>query len=413
MAIIWENENDSSVIDNIPIGLYYYFIDKTMTYDMNYVGYVPTIESVTFNPFISKDDLMLVGNNFDTDKFGKPNNTIPKCYRIVNNPIIEKELHSMKVFPHRIEFPNDYEPKLYSYPFRYYLVTDYINPPLLIKPELISNNNNLVLKVITAPLSQSGKYNLFVYGYKGDSNGNLEGIVNNTSLMLPVASSVYSNFLATSSASFNKGIENSLLENDMSLRQGSEANELRKWSGITNNALGGVGDVISGNLGNLISRGVSGVYGYKESEMNQKHLQDSTRLKENVINSMASAKVSDMLSTPKALKTCGNDTLFNLINSRQKIDIIEYRPTEIYQDRIEEYFKRYGYSLNKYDYINFRSRTHFNFIKTHICNIVSETVPHTHINEIKEIFNSGITFWHVEKGIEIGDYSTHNREVIF
>ena len=414
MTLINSNEPDSSNIGNIPVGLYFYFISKNDTYDANYLGYAPTIESVTYNPFISRDDLDLYVNNFDVDRYGRPNNTIPKCYRIANNPTINKELLDRTNFPHRIEFPDDYEPKMYCFPYRYYLITDYINPPLLIKPELVENPNNpnrVIVKVTTSPLSQEGKFSLYVEGYKKDMIGNLEGMVNNSSLMLPVASSAYAQFLATSANSFNTNISNALLENDMSLRHGLDSSKLNRNKEIVGSVLGGVGDLLSKNVGGFIQRGVNTAFSMEEYNMTTNQMRESSGLKENIVNSTAQAKVSDMLSTPKTLKSAGNDTLFNLTNSRQKVDLIEFRPTIPYRNRIEAYFKRYGYSQNRYGLINFKTRTHFNFVKTHICNISSSVVPHRHIEQIKQIFNSGITFWHVDNGSQIGNYNQHNREV--
>lgn len=428
MAVIWENEPDTSTVGNIPVGLYYYYIKKNEVDEMKYLGYVPTITSLSYNPFIDKDDLTLFGNNFDVDRYGKPDNVIPKCYRIATNPTIEKELADMKLFPYRIEYAQDYESKMFVYPFRYFLITDYINPPLLIKPELVkTDNNSLVVKVITSPLSMESKYNIFVEGYKNDMFGNLEGIINNTSLMLPVASSMYSNFLATSSNSFNKGIENALLENDMSLRHGNENfrfNQSRALAngvmGTISSGLGTIGSAMSGNPFGVVSGingGVSGLvnmgYDLQGNRIANSQMQEGASFKEYDINSMAQAKISDMLSTPKSLKTCGNDTLFNLTNSKQKIDVIEYRMSSVYQQRVEEYFKRYGYSINTYRPINITSRKYFNFIKTHVANIRSNTVPQIHLDEVKSIFNSGITFWHVENGAEIGNYNVVNREVKF
>ena len=80
-----------------------------------------------------------------------------------------------------------------------------MNPPLLIKPEL-ADSDTIEIKVRTTPLSVQAKYNLYVKNYKGDRDGNLEGIVNSISYMLPVASSVYSQFMATSQASYNQNI---------------------------------------------------------------------------------------------------------------------------------------------------------------------------------------------------------------
>ena len=78
------------------------------------------------------------------------------------------------------------------YPYTYYIVTDYINPPLLIKPQYVNSlDNRIRVKVRTTALSSESKYNIYVDRYKGDTYGNLEGMSNNTPLMLPVTSSIY------------------------------------------------------------------------------------------------------------------------------------------------------------------------------------------------------------------------------
>ena len=61
-----------------------------------------------------------------------------------------------------------------------------------------------------------------------------------------------------------------------------------------------------------------------KSQLTQKQLTENAKLTEYEINSMAQARITDMINTPNAIKTSGNDTLFNLINSEQKIDIIKY-----------------------------------------------------------------------------------------
>ena len=71
--------------------LYYYYLNKTLGND-EILGYASTIQTVCYNPFIETTDISIVESNFDTDKYGKPNNSIPKVYRITTNPTIEKTL---------------------------------------------------------------------------------------------------------------------------------------------------------------------------------------------------------------------------------------------------------------------------------------------------------------------------------
>lgn len=412
MGIISGNEPDSSNLDNMPVGLYYYYIDKAKLSEAGYLGWVSTIESVTFNPFIEENNLSLYKANFDTDRYGTPSGIIPNCYRIVTNNVIEKVLGEIKLFPLKSEIDEFDDIRLHFYPFKYYLVTDYINSPLIVKPELVkTNSNTMIIKVLTAPLSQEGKYNIFVDNYKYDSYGNLEGIINNTPFMLPVSSSAYSQFLASSSASFHQGNINAMLENDVTLKQGLRSNDFSNISNMVNTGVGIGASLITGNIGGIISNAVSGVTGYFENQMQRDFMKENASLKENAISSMANAKITDMLTTPKALKTCGTDTLFNLANGRFKIDVVEYGMNEQQHYRVLDYLQRYGYAQNKYMRLSLANRKYFTFIKTNICNVIGEKIPHSDLEEIKTIFNSGITFWNMDNVKTIGDYQVNNEEV--
>ena len=412
MGIISGNEPDSSNLDDMPVGLYYYYIDKAKLSEAGYLGWVSTIESVTFNPFVEENNLSLYKANFDTDRYGTPSGTIPNCYRIVTNNVIEKVLGEIKLFPLKSELDEFDDIRLHFYPFKYYLVTDYINSPLLVKPELVkSNSNTMIIKVLTAPLSQEGKYNIFVDNYKYDSYGNLEGIINNTPFMLPVSSSAYSQFLASSSASFHQGNINAMLENDVTLKQGLRSNDFSNISNMVNTGVGIGTSLVTGNIGGIISNAVSGVTGYFENQMQRDFMKENASLKENAISSMANAKITDMLTTPKALKTCGTDTLFNLVNGRFKIDVVEYGMNDQQHYRVLDYLQRYGYAQNKYMRLSLANRKYFTFIKTNICNVIGEKIPHADLEEIKTIFNSGITFWNMDNVKTIGNYQVNNEEV--
>ena len=235
MSIVAGNDIESSIMGNIPVGLYYYCIPREKINSATYLGFVDTIQSLTYNPFIEVDDMSTVIEcSFDSDRYGTPKGGIPKCYRMSGFDTIDKQLYELNTFPDNDNGLPSFEPKLYTFPFRYFMITDYMNTPLVIKPELCENKT-LKLRVKATNIATESKYNLYVNGYKGDYNGNLNGIVNNSPLMLPVLSSAYSQFLATSSASFNQGNINAMLENDLSLKQGLATNSLNYRQNTTNN----------------------------------------------------------------------------------------------------------------------------------------------------------------------------------
>lgn len=419
MSIVSGNDIESSIMGNIPVGLYYYCIPREKINSATYLGFVDTIQSLTYNPFIEVDDMStIVECSFDSDRYGSPKGGIPKCYRMSGFDTIDKQLYELNTFPDNDNGLPTFEPKLYTFPFRYFMITDYMNTPLVIKPELCENKT-LKLRVKATNIATESKYNLYVNGYKGDYNGNLNGIVNNSPLMLPVLSSAYSQFLATSSASFNQGNINAMLENDLSLKQGLATNNLNYRQNTTNNymqgissGLGAIASLLSLNFGGVVNgamgvaqAGINQHFNTLSNNLNNSQLKEKNKLSNFEVSSLANAKTTDLLNTPNSIKTSGNDTLFNLVNSNRKIDIIEFGLDFRYKHRIYDYFVKYGYKVNKWEKINVNSRRYFNFIKTNTCNIVGDEIPHEYLEEIKDIFNRGVTIWHVDNGANIGDYS--------
>lgn len=433
MSTTARDERDTSTISSLPLGFYYYLIPRLHINDATYLGYVDTIQSLTFNPFIDETDIrILIDCPFNTDKYGRPDTGIPRCYRIESFDKIEKEIGIIELFETKQKYETEQlplDPKLQMFPFTYYIITDYINPPLLIKPQLVNvNDNRLRVRVVTTPLSAESKYNLYVPNYKGDDDGNLEGLTNITPLMLPVTSSIYSQFISSSMASFTQGNINAMLENDKTLSQGLSSNSLQYNINRAQNNLslvnGGwntIGNLLSGNFGGALQSAFGTVANYSlnnkindmQSQLTQKQLHENAKLTEYEINSMAQAKITDMINTPNSIKTSGNDTIFNLINSEQKIALIKYQPKAKTMYRISRYFERYGYKYNEYGKLSnhINSRKFYNFVKTNSCNIATAKVPLIHLEEIKEIFNRGTTIWHIDRGAEPLNYDVKNMEV--
>ena len=421
MAISVGYENGSSNLDNIPVGYYYYAIPKDEVDKATYLGFVDTIENLTYNPFIELNDIRTVVDcPFEKTRYGEPSGGIPKCYAIRSFDDIDKSLFYML---NNFSSDDNEDIRLQGYPYKYYLLTDYMNPPLLIKPELI-DGDVIEIKVRTTPLSVQAKYNLYVKNYKGDREGNLEGIVNSISYMLPVASSVYSQFMATSQASYNQNIQNLMLENDktlnqstamtnLSYRQNAESGALDTLTNVLTNTLsafsgnlGGIGGAIGGGIkGNLYQQHLT-----ENRNLRNTHTTQNYQLNEYEITANKNAKMTDMLNTPLSIKSSGNDTLFNLKNGKQKIDLIEYELLPSAKNRLSNYFKRYGYKYNRYTQLRncVYARPHYNYVKTHVANIPSEKVPHKYLEDIKVIFNNGITLWHMDNNTEIFDYEVDN-----
>lgn len=79
-----------------------------------------------------------------------------------------------------------------------------------------------------------------------------------------------------------------------------------------------------------------------------------------------------------------------------------------YAKIIDSYFDAYGYRVNELKIPNITGRTNWNYVHTKGCNVVGN-VPQGDIEEIKAMFNRGITIWH--NSTTFLDYSQSNTIV--
>ena len=75
---------------------------------------------------------------------------------------------------------------------------------------------------------------------------------------------------------------------------------------------------------------------------------------------------------------------------------------------IDNFFSAYGYRVNSYKLPNLTGRTYWNYIKTIGCNITAD-IPQEDLQEIKDMFDNGITLWHDTS--KFLDYSQNNTIV--
>lgn len=64
-----------------------------------------------------------------------------------------------------------------------------------------------------------------------------------------------------------------------------------------------------------------------------------------------------------------------------------------YAKIIDDFFSMYGYKVNEVKIPNVTGRTNWNYVKTIDANILGD-IPQEDMQKLKDIFNSGVTFWH-------------------
>ncbi len=79
-----------------------------------------------------------------------------------------------------------------------------------------------------------------------------------------------------------------------------------------------------------------------------------------------------------------------------------------YAKIIDNFFSKYGYKTNRVKVPNITGRTNWNYVKTIGCNITAN-IPQNDLQEIKDMFDKGITLWH--NSSTFLDYSQSNTIV--
>ena len=91
----------------------------------------------------------------------------------------------------------------------------------------------------------------------------------------------------------------------------------------------------------------------------------------------------------------GNTNSGDVVFSAEQMDIPYFKMSirSEYAEIIDNYFSTYGYKVNVVKLPNVTGRTTWNYVKTIDCNLEGN-IPQADIDELKKMFNAGVTFWH-------------------
>lgn len=124
------------------------------------------------------------------------------------------------------------------------------------------------------------------------------------------------------------------------------------------------------------------------------------------IGSVATSAHQKSLSPANIISQAGGDAL-NVSIGRPGIVIRVKTPRADQAERIDSYFKAFGYFQGKVKVPNVNTRPIHNYVKTVGATILSPTIPQIGVNEIQRRLDSGIQFW--RNGANWGNYSLDNR----
>lgn len=98
----------------------------------------------------------------------------------------------------------------------------------------------------------------------------------------------------------------------------------------------------------------------------------------------------------------------NYSSKRNTFTFRKMRAKKEYLESIDDFFTMYGYKVNLVKKPNITGRQNWNYVKTIGCNLTGN-IPQMDLQEIKNMFDDGVTFWH--NSSTFLDYSSSNNIV--
>lgn len=265
---------------------------------------------------------------------------------------------------------NGYTPKnkkLFTYPYSYMYVTNNAGADTTFNYEDFASNSPKF--TIKGSLGQGCSTKLIPIGYKniGTTKDNLEyGLVGAKYPVCSWASDYYTNWMAQNGGNINTSVVSTVATRALGFETAS----------LFNNPMGMVGAGVG------IASTIAGTIAEVERA---KIIPDQAK---------GNTSTSDMLAG--CVSPNGTRVYFT-------VDCMSVRAENA--KIIDDYFSMFGYKINSVKIPNVTGRTNWNYVKTVGCYIDAD-IPQEDLQQIKDMFNKGITFWH--NPATFCDYSQNN-----
>ena len=332
------------------------------------------------------------------------------------------------------QFPKYEESKLYMYPYSLIEITNFKGETFTLKMENMSKvlgfENSLDL-VILSSLGISPKTAIIPRNYLNNTNfidNNTDiintldyGIIDNDVSDIPIVDDYTASYIQAnknSIATTNKyALDNArrgVTQNNATNRLNNAIIDREQDYRETDAGVSAISSILQGNFGGALSSGYNLVKATDLAEasrasMNLNNQFANANLKINAEQAigLTQAKLEDINNIPPTLSNMGNNSLFSYGNNIRGVYVVCKTIRNEYAEQLTNYFKMFGYKVNKLEIPNTKSRKSYNYIKTVDANIVGN-IPNNYLNTLKGIFDHGLTIWHTD---DIGNYNLNNEEV--
>ena len=384
---------------------------------MYYTAYIPfpvTLSGNNLNIPVGIDIVHISGH--PTCKFNSHG------WGTITNNVIDNVYNSL---------PSYDESKLYMYPYSICEITNQKGEVFTLKmenldvPNGVGGKRSLNLKILssigvspkTAIIPMYYLNNTNIYNYTDLSYG----IIDNDVSDIPIVDDYTASYIQANRNTISTTNKYALDNAKRGVSQNNANNRLQNaittrqqdWNNIEG-ATNMLSNAFSLNLGGVVSSGLSmtKAYDLMEAQRASMNLNNAFANQNLMINAeqqigLTQAKLEDINNVPPTISNLGNNSLFNLGNGITGCWVVFKTIRNEYVEQLTNYFKMFGYKVNKMEIPNLKSRRSYNYIKTVDANIVGD-VPNNYLNTLKGIFDKGITIWHTD---DVGDYSLNNEEV--
>lgn len=341
--------------------------------------YIPPVQEVMgcyFIPYLSKTDFSIIETTLK-DKYLTYNNNstlnyateddlrkIQRIYKL-NTTVkhvatFEPNFVSGKTIGGRFNWRN--EGKMWLPPYHYGCISDGISNPINYSLSMIDTTKSSHSIRLRTALNAQGMYQLYIDGYRGDSTGMVYNVVTSGNV-LPTSNSAYLNYIANNQNQINAQYMTQMLS--------AGANVLTSMNPM---AL------------------VSGVVGMANTAITE------------------TAKQADLKGSGFTLNNVGNDTLYKM----QQGDVLHLEVFSLKEKELEmiaKQFHLYGYAQNQLMQPTFKGRKYWNYLQTSDCHLKVHNCPKEHLQQLKEIFDNGVTVWHKANGEMFENTEKDNAEL--
>lgn len=265
--------------------------------------------------------------------------------------------------PTTIDGYTPHNQKLLTSPYQYLILSNNNGIANILNYEYFADGSNINIDIKGIPVVGGSIY-AYPKNYKGETDNYNEGIVGGKLPTLSWSGDAYTNWLTL---------------NAVNIRNEAIGDVATVIGGIA------VGAITGGAGGALIAGGavVSGVKSAHEIMQEQREHKKLPNTFSGNIN--------------------GGDVITS--NNTNKIYLYKMSITSQFAQSIDKFFDKFGYKTNKVKVPNITGRRNWNYVKTVGCYIDAD-IPQDDLQEIKSMFDKGITFWH--NPATFGDYSQNN-----